>query len=151
MFMNSLLSAGLMFVMALLPLPVAAGFRLERVIDLPLSGSPARFDYAALDTADGRLYINQMGADQVLVYDLRQQQVVAVLPDFPSATGITLAKSCGLVFVSTPGHLLDRAVGHGSVRAVRISDLATVATLSTGDFPDGSAWVPELGRLFVSN
>lgn len=143
----------MLMLIATLPAPAMAvdATRLEKVVDLPLPGSPTRFDYAALDTVDGRLYINHMGADQVVVYDIRKRQVVATLDDFPSATGITLAKARGLAFVSTPGHFLNRAAGSGSVQVLRLSDLVKVATLEAGGFPDGSAWVPELGELFVSN
>jgi len=130
---------------------IAQAASLERVKDLPLLGRPARFDYEALDQANGRLYINQMGANRVLVYDVRVSRLVASLPGFPDATGITLAAKRGLAFVSTPGDVFDALVGHGRLRVLRLSDLRTIASLPTGGFPDGSAWVAPLGRLFVSN
>jgi len=133
------------------PALAAYAAQFEKVTDLPLPGAPARFDYEALDPASGRLYINQMGANRVLVYDVRAQRLVATLPGFPSATGITLAAQRGLAFISTPGGIFNSVLGHGRLRVLRISDLKTIASLPTGQFPDGSAWVPLLGRLFVSN
>jgi len=133
------------------PTGTANAARLEWMGDLPLTGRPVRFDYEALDPASGRLYINQMGANQVLVYDVRAQRLVAALSGFPSATGITLAAQRGLAFISTPGGIFNSVLGHGRLRVLRISDLKTIASLPTGQFPDGSAWVPLLGRLFVSN
>ncbi|MDE2489773.1 MAG: hypothetical protein KGM24_02935 [Elusimicrobia bacterium] len=124
---------------------------LARVADLPLPGPPGRFDYQAFDAAAGRLYISRMGAGRVLVYDARRRRVVADLPGFPGATGITLAPESGLAFVSTTGGFYGRALGRGRVRALRLADLKTVADLPAGGFPDGSAWVPPLRRLFVSN
>ncbi len=56
------------------PAHAAYAAQFEKVIDLPLPGAPARFDYEALDSASGRLYINQMGANQVLVYDVRARR-----------------------------------------------------------------------------
>ncbi len=125
--------------------------RLEKRIDLPLPVKTARFDYAALDPASGRLYINQMGANQVLVYDILTSHLVAILPGFPSATGMTLALQRGLAFVSTPGNLFSSLFGQGHLRVIRLANLKTIASLPTGEFPDGSAWVNTLGRLFVSN
>ena len=133
------------------PTGTANAARLEWMSDLPLPGRPARFDYEALDPASGRLYINKMGANQVLVYDVRARRLVAALPDFPSATCITLAAQRGLAFVSTPGYFLNHSTGPGSVRVLRLSDLATVATLETDAFPDGSVCLPVQGKLFVSN
>ena len=133
------------------PLATAGAAHLAWMSDLPLPGRPARFDYAAFDPASGRLYINQMGANQVLVYDVRARHLVAALPGFPSATGITLAAQRGLAFISTPGGDFDSLLGHGRLRVLKLSDLKTIASLPTGEFPDGSAWAAPLGRLFVSN
>lgn len=133
------------------PALAAYAAQFEKVVDLPLPGAPARFDYEALDPPSGRLYINQMGANRVLVYDVRAQRLVATLPGFPSATGFTLAAQRGLAFVSTPGGIFNSLLGHGRLRVVRLANLKTIASLPTGEFPDGSAWVAPLGRLFVSN
>lgn len=133
------------------PALAAYAAQFEKVTDLPLPGASARFDYEALDPASGRLYINKMGANQVLVYDVRARHLLAALPGFPSATGITLAAQRGLAFVSTPGGIFDSLRGHDGLRVLRLSDLKTIASLRTGEFPDGSAWVAPLGRLFVSN
>lgn len=131
--------------------PQARGGGLEHVVDLPLPGPTGRFDYLAFDTGTGRLYIDAMAAGQVVVFDVRQSRLDSVLSGFPSATGISLARSRGLAFVSVPGRFLDRAAGRGRVCAIRLSDLSTAATLPAGGFPDGSAWAPESGKLFVSN
>ncbi|MDE2038433.1 MAG: hypothetical protein KGO96_02820 [Elusimicrobia bacterium] len=133
------------------PAPGRSAAGLVKVADLPLPGPAGRFDYEAFDASTGRLYINQMGAGRVLVYDARRRRVVADLPGFPGATGITLAPESGLAFVSAAGSLYGRALGRGSVRALRLSDLSTIAVLPAGGFPDGSAWVAPLRRLFVSN
>lgn len=132
------------------PTAAADTAHLERVNDLPLSGRPARFDYMAFDPINKRIYINQMGADRVLVYDVRAQRLSAALPGFPNATGITLAAQRGLAFVSTPGHF-NSSLGQDRLRVLRLSDFKTIADLPTGQFPDGSVWVASLGRLFVSN
>ena len=133
------------------PALAAYAAQFEKVTDLPLPGAPARFDYEAFDPAHGRLYINQMAANQVLVYDVRARRLVAALPGFPSATGITLAARRGLACVSTPSDIFDSLLGHGRLRVLRLANLKTIASLPTGEFPDGSAWVAPPDRLFVSN
>ncbi len=135
----------------LYPMSIANAAHLERIKDIPLPGRPARFDYAALDPASGRLYINQMGANQLLVYDVRSQHLLAVLPGFPQATGITLATQQGWAFVSAPSGMFNYLLGHGHILIVRLSDLKTTARVPAGEFPDGSAWDPAQERLFVSN
>ncbi len=125
--------------------------RLQWVRDLPLPGQPARFDYETLDPANGRLYINHMGANRVLVYDVRSQRLLADLPGIPRPTGITLAAQSGLAFVSATGSRFGFLMNRGHVLAIRLSDLTVVARLPADGFPDGSAWAPPQRRLFVSN
>ncbi len=141
----------MLFVPYLYPMGIANAAHLERIKDLPLPGRTARFDYETLDPASGRLYINQMGDNQLLVYDVRSRHLVAALAGFPRATGITLATQQGLAFVSAPGGMFNTFLGHGHILIVRLSDLKTIARLPGGEFPDGSAWVPAQERLFVSN
>ena len=59
---------------------------LRLVPDIPLTGSPTRFDYQSFDPATGRLYIAHMGAGQLLAFDTRQRKVVAVVGGLPRAT-----------------------------------------------------------------
>ena len=150
--MKTMLCAAIVLIIQFIgSMATANAARLEWMSDLPLPVRSGRFDYEALDPTSGRLYINQMGTNQVLVYDVRARRLVATLPGFPSATGITLAAQRGLAFVSTPGGIFNSLLGHGRLRVVRLADLKTIASLPTGEFPDGSAWVAPLGRLFVSN
>ncbi|MDE2187691.1 MAG: YncE family protein, partial [Betaproteobacteria bacterium] len=114
-------------------------------------GTAARFDYMVLDAAKDRLLINQMGAGRTLVFDLRQRRLVGQIGGLAAPTGITLAPALHLAFISDPGAGLDRVWGGGSVVAVSLRTLAVVQRFAAGGFPDGSAWVPGVDRLFVSN
>ena len=76
---------------------------LRKVADVPLPGAASRFDYASLDPGSGRLYLNHMGAGEVVVFDIRARKVVAVLKGFPRCTGILAVPALNRVFVSTPG------------------------------------------------
>ncbi len=125
--------------------------RIQRMAEISLPGPTGRFDYVALDAANDRLLINQMGTGRTLVFDLRQRRLVGQIGGLAAPTGITLAPGLQLAFISDPGHGLDRVWGDGSVVAVSLRSLAVAQRFAAGGFPDGSAWVPGVGRLFVSN
>lgn len=124
---------------------------LQRVADIALPGAAGRFDYVALDAADDRLLINEMGAGRTLVFDLTRQRLAGEIGGLDSPTGITLAPALHLAFISDPGNGLDMVWGGGSVAAVDLRTLRVEKRFAAGGFPDGSAWVPGVGRLFVSN
>src|SRR6266568_7760755 len=54
----------------------AAALRLRMIADIPLDGGASRFDYQSLDAARNRLFIAHLGADQVTVFDLKNQRVI---------------------------------------------------------------------------
>src|SRR5256714_15427318 len=61
---------------------------LRVVADVPLPGSPSRFDYQSLEPASGRLFISHMGAGQLVVFDVRVGRVIGNLDGFPTVTGV---------------------------------------------------------------
>lgn len=129
----------------------AAPPRLQPQTDITLPGPTGRFDYATRDPQTGYLWLNQMGADRLLVFDPKTRHVVGVVHGLSTPTGITLAPRRRLAFVSNAGNLLTRAAGHGSVAVVNLDTRKIIARLPAGHFPDGSAWVARVGRLFVSD
>ena len=116
---------------------------LRKVTDVPLPGAASRFDYASLDPGRGRLYLNHMGAGEVVVFDIRTRKVAAVLKGFPRCTGILAVPTLDRVFVSTPGD--------GHVVALDGKTYAVLARLPAGRFPDGIAFEAGSGRIFVSD
>jgi DNA-binding beta-propeller fold protein YncE len=141
-------AAGLLALLVLATPAVAAG-PLKLVQDVPLPGSTARFDYQAIDPATHRLFISHMGAGSVIVFDLAGCRVLADLPGFPGATGITSDE--GHAFVSVTGGWLSAIAGGGKIAALDTHSLKTEWTVDAGRFPDGSAVAPGTGRLFVSD
>jgi hypothetical protein len=121
----------------------AAAPLLRKVADVPLPGAANRFDYASLDPGSGLLYLNHMGAGEVVVFDIRARKVVAVLKGFPRCTGILAVPALNRVFVSTPGD--------GHVVALDGKTHAVLARLPAGQFPDGIAFEAGSGRVFVSD
>jgi YVTN family beta-propeller protein len=66
---------------------------LQRVTDVPLPGSASRFDYQSFDETSGRLYVAHMGADQVIVFDTRTQQVIGTVDGVKTPTGVLTVPS----------------------------------------------------------
>src|SRR5471030_836570 len=81
------------------------------VADIPLGPAAGRIDYQSI--AEDRLYVSLMGAGKLLVFDIRQNQVVKRLDGFPKTTGVLAAG--GRVYSSVPGAGLmpSLAVGLG--------------------------------------
>ncbi|HEX9106576.1 MAG TPA: YncE family protein, partial [Longimicrobiales bacterium] len=106
-------------------------------------GPAVRFDYQAVDTVGGRLYAAHMNAGTLLVFDTRNRRVVADLPGFPSVHGVLAVPSLGKVFAS--------ATGEQRVVVVNASTLGSTARLGPIRYPDGLAFAPDAGRVFVSD
>lgn len=124
---------------------------LERVADVRLSGGTGRFDYLSIDPAAHRLFISHMGAGEVIVFDTAARHEIDTLKGFPGATGITYVPSLDRVFVSVTGHWWNSVMDGGEVAAVNAKTLKTLWKTRAGRFPDGSAFVPGVGRLYVSD
>src|SRR5256885_16946684 len=116
---------------------------LRKVADVPLPGAANRFDYASLDPGRGRLYLNHMGAGEIVVFDIRARKVEAVLKGFPRCTGILAVPALDRIFVSTPGD--------GHVVALDGKTHAVLPRLPAGQIPAGIAFQAGSGRIFVSD
>jgi DNA-binding beta-propeller fold protein YncE len=116
---------------------------LRLVADVPLPGSPSRFDYQSLDPTTGRLYIAHMGAGELLAFDTRTRRVVGRAGGLPKATGVLVVPGLHRVYVS--------AAGSHQVAILDDSTLRRIATVEGVTFPDGLAFAPEVGKVFVSD
>ena len=116
---------------------------MRTVADLPLPGSPTRFDYGSLDPSTGHLFLNHMGMGEVVVVDVATRRVLARLPGFPRCTGILAVPSRQEVYVSVPGE--------GQVAVVDARSFQVLARMPAGRFPDGLAFDPENQQVFVSD
>ncbi len=144
---------GVVLSVTLAPVGVAvpAQLPLVTVADVPLPGGTNRFDYQSLDGAEHLLFISHMGAGRVVVFNTTTRSVVADLRGFPEATGVTAVPGLHRVFVSVTGHWWDQAFFGGSIVVLNSATLKTLARTPAGTFPDGSAYVPAVKRLFVSD
>jgi DNA-binding beta-propeller fold protein YncE len=116
---------------------------LATVTDVQLPGPPVRFDYQSLDLSAGRLYISHMNADQLVVFDIKRNEVVANLDGFARVHGVWAVPDVNRIFASI--------TGEHKVAVVEMQSLKTIARVGPIDYPDGLAYAPTVQRVFVSD
>jgi hypothetical protein len=107
---------------------------LKKVADIPMPGPAARFDYQSLDSSQGRLYIAHMNADQLVVFDTKEREVVANLDGFSRVHGVWAVPELGRVYASV--------TGEHKVAAVDMKTLQTLARVGPINYPDSIAYAP---------
>jgi len=118
-----------------LPLRVAA--------DVPLPGGTSRFDYQSIDAARGRLFISHLGADAVVVFDLKRRRVATSIGGVAGVHGVLVAPSLRRVYAAaTDAEQLD-TIDELSGRVLHRAP--------AGTYPDGIAYDPADREVFVSD
>src|SRR5215213_5009471 len=115
----------------------------QPIADVPLPGSAARFDYQSLDPTSGRLFIAHMGADQVIVFDTRAEQVIETVSGVKTPTGVLAVPELGRIFVA--------AAGSHDVAVIDAESLEVIAQTGQIGFPDGLDYAPTVKQVFVSD
>jgi DNA-binding beta-propeller fold protein YncE len=116
---------------------------LSTVVDVPLPGGATRFDYQSFDPKTKVLYLSHMGDGELVVFNTQNRTVTAHLPGFPTVTGVLAVSDLHRVFAS--------AAGSHEVAVLDTEALKIVARVPAGKFPDGLAYSPETGKVFVSD
>jgi DNA-binding beta-propeller fold protein YncE len=116
---------------------------LKLVRDVPLPGGSTRFDYQALDPTNDRLYIAHLGADSVVIFNLRGDSVVGQIARLPSVHGVVAAPDRHLLFATI--------TGEKKLAIIDDQSLAIRARVPAGEYPNGLAFDPKTNRVFVSN
>ena len=76
---------------------------LRQVSETALTGGPVRFDYTALDSERGRLFIAHMGAGELIDVDVHAHAVVRTLPDLPDVHGVIVVPEKHRVYATATG------------------------------------------------
>jgi YVTN family beta-propeller protein len=113
------------------------------VRDVPLPGNTSRFDYESIDPTNHRLYIAHLGAGTVPVYDIPSGGFVGEVQDVPGVHGVLAVPELGRVYAT--------ATGTNQVAVIDPQSLTVVATIPGGQYPDGLAYDPDLGKLYISD
>jgi YVTN family beta-propeller protein len=116
---------------------------LRRVADVPLPGGSSRFDYQSFDPTKKRLYIAHLGADAVVVFDVRTRRVVRNVSGIAGPHGVLAVPALGRVYAA--------ATSTHELVAIRDTTLSVVARTRVGTFPDGLAYDPVRKRVYVSD
>jgi hypothetical protein len=125
-----------------MPAPANATI-VQVVVDVPLPGSASRFDYQSFDEATGRLFIAHMGADQVIVFNTRAEQVIGTIDGIKTPTGVLVVPELSQIFVA--------AAGSHDVAVIDAESLQVIAQTDQIGFPDGLDYAPAVKRVFVSD
>jgi DNA-binding beta-propeller fold protein YncE len=123
--------------------PPSRPLPLRVIARTPLPGHDSRFDYAVVDPAAHRLFVDHMGDGTLLELDTRTDAVVATVPGLASVTGVIVVPALHRGFAS--------AAGDGQVVTIDEDTAAVLARAPAGSFPDGLAYVPTTGQVWVSD
>lgn len=116
---------------------------LRLVADIPLSGSTERFDYQSYDPTRHQLYIAHMRANLITVFDVNSQTVITDIQDVADVHGVLAIPQIGKTYAT--------ATGSHEVVAIDEESLRIVSHTPGGNYPDGLAYAPDEGKLFVSD
>jgi hypothetical protein len=123
--------------------PMGGSLPLDPVADVPLPGSASRFDYQAVDPVNRRLYIAHLGGSSLLVFDLDGRRGVQEIPGLPSVHGVVVAPERHLVFAT--------ATAEKTLALIDDRTFEVRSRVPAGEYPNGLAYDPISGRVFVSN
>ena len=116
---------------------------LQPVANIALGGRTTRLDYESLDSGRHLLFIAHLGDSALIVFDTREQRVVARIAGVSKVHGVLAVPELGKVYAS--------ATGSGEIVAVDETSLAITARMPGGVYPDGLAYAPAARKLYVSD
>ena len=116
------------------------GYRVVRDVQLP--GNTSRWDYQVYDRGAHRLYVAHLGANEIVAFDTRRQQVAGVVKGVSQVHGLVLATDLGRLYAS--------ATGTNQVAVIDTSRLAVVATIPTGNYPGRPALLANLANALLT-
>ncbi|HEX8795992.1 MAG TPA: hypothetical protein VF765_33815 [Polyangiaceae bacterium] len=123
--------------------PDRGALPLTLVADVPLPGQATRFDYQTVDAPARRLYLAHLGDGSLLVFDLDAQRVVQEVPGLPSVHGVVAAPDQHLLLATATA---DKTLALIDDRTFQIR-----SRVPAGQYPNGLAYDPASGHVFVSN
>lgn len=122
------------------PVALSPSFPLVLVGDVDLPGASNRLDYQDVDAQRGHLVVAHMNDASVLVLNLKDASVAALLPAIPTPRGVAVGGD--RIFVtSSPSRLV----------VIDATTLTEIARVPTGNGPDGVAYDPDHRVVGVSD
>ena len=116
---------------------------LALVKDVPIGEPTRRFDYASLDPGAERLFVADLAGGRVLAFDASSGRLIGTVAGVPAVHGVLVVPELHRVFASATG-------AHQTV-AIDEASLKITARSPSGEYPDGIAWDPREGKVYVSD
>jgi len=120
------------------------GQTLRQVAAIDLPGPPGRrFDYLTTDDEGRQLFSAHLAAGLLYVIDLRNNTVVATVPDVPGVEGVAYIGEGRKVYTS---NWHENKIG-----VVDLGQMKVVKKIPTEDKPDGIAYAAPFHKAYVSD
>ncbi len=116
---------------------------LRMITTVPLPGAASRFDYESLDPKTNLLFLAHLAASEVVVFNVKTNRVVAVIPDVDHVHGVLAVPQLGRVFAT--------ATGTNEVAFIDEHTFKVIARVPGGTYPDGMAYDDADNKLYVSD
>ncbi len=156
---NAVVSRRIIVLLACLTMAVAAWYEMaqsraaeattnltvlfQMVGDFPLPGGTTRWDYLSLDQDLGRIFIAHLGDSEVVAFDTASKKVVGSIKDIGHVHGTLAIPQKQVVYAS--------ATQTDEVVAINPMTLSIIARVPAGVYPDGMAYAPKVGKLYISD
>ena len=122
----------------------SGGATLRQVATIDLPGPPGRrFDYLTTDDEGRQLFSAHLAAGLLYVIDLRNNTVVATVPDVPGVEGVAYISEGRKVYTS---NWYEKKIG-----VVDLGQMKVVKKIPTEDKPDGIAYAAPFHKAYVSD
>ena len=118
---------------------------LRQVTDIPLAGTPTRFDYQSLDARTRLLFIAHSGANIVTVFNTTSERVVANIYPVVHVHGVLAVSALGRVYAT------DSDDGRVYVISERTDSIIAQIPLGRSGGPDGLAYDPNTRQVYISD
>ena len=123
--------------------PPAGQGKLSTVADIQLPGDTSRWDYQSLDPQSHRLFIAHLGAGEVVVYDTSRGR--------GCRDGARRGRSARHRRRAGARRVYASATDAQQIAVIDADSLAIIATVRSPGYPDGLAYAPDVGKVYVSD
>jgi YVTN family beta-propeller protein len=122
------------------PIPT---LEVQQIADIPLTGSPNRFDYTYLDPNSRLLYLTHSASNTAIIFDTVSRKIVANIPGIPDVHAVAVASDLGRIFATSNTK--------NQVVVINAHTRAILARIPVGNSPDGLIYDQTDHKLFVAD
>jgi YVTN family beta-propeller protein len=123
-----------------IPIPT---LQVQQIANIPLTGSPNRFDYQYLDPHTRLLYLSHSASNTVIIFDTVSRKIVADIPGISDVHAVAVAPDLGRIFATSNTE--------NQVVVIDAHTYAILARIPVGDSPDGLIYDQTDHKVFVAD